>query len=255
MRGKKFKIRLAALFLIFIGVCLSVPDQKMRLIFCDVGQGDGAIISKGSWQVLIDSGPDNGKMERCLDRYLPFWDRRIEGIIVSHWDKDHNGALARIIKSYKIDYLFESSKGEEGIEQKIYTYEMKAGEAIRYGEIYFDVVYPRDNSEVGNDSSLVVVLNYRKNKFMFSGDAEAVAEGEMMSWWREEVDGLKVTHHGSGGGSSEEWLSRLKPKVAVISVGKNNYGHPAVEVIERLQKMGSEIYRTDEKGDIILGWN
>lgn len=255
MPGRKFKVKLMAVFLIFVGILLSAPDQKMRLIFCDVGQGDGAIISKGSWQMLVDSGPDNGKMEKCLDRYLPFWDRRIEGIIVSHWDKDHNGALAKIIKSYKIDNLFESSESGEDIEQKIYTYKMKAGESIRYGEIYFDVVYPRDNNEKGNDSSLVTVLNYRSNKFMFSGDAAVAAEGEMMNWWREEIDGLKVAHHGSGGSSGEEWLTRLRPVVAVISVGKNNYGHPAREVVERLEKLGSKIYRTDQVGDLILGWN
>jgi len=90
---------------------------------------------------------------------------------------------------------------------------------------------------------------------MFTGDVDRVGEGEMMSWWQEEVEGIKISHHGSDSGSSEEWLKRIKPAVAVISVGENSYGHPREIVLERLKQSGVKILRTDLLGDITLGWD
>jgi len=256
MKKRKYKVIILGIFLVFLGLYLSIPDGKLRMVFCDVGQGDGAIIIKGNWQILVDTGADNGKMERCMDRYLPFWDKKIDGVIISHWDKDHSGALTKIVKSYKIYRLFESTSSGEKIEQNIYTEILSAGDVIRYGEFGFEVVYPNKNSEDGNESSLVMVLNYKDKYFMFTGDVDVNGEGEMMSWWKEKVEGLKISHHGSDTGSSEDWLKRLEPAVAVISVGKNNsYGHPNEVILERLKKLGVKIFRTDIGGDVVLGWN
>ncbi|KKQ31476.1 MAG: internalization-related competence protein ComEC/Rec2 protein [Candidatus Shapirobacteria bacterium GW2011_GWE1_38_10] len=242
-------------FLIVLGLFLSIPDGRLRMVFCDVGQGDGAIIVKGNWQMLIDTGTDNGKMERCLDRYLPFWDRKIEGVIISHWDKDHSGALSKIMKNYKIEKLFESTDSGEKIEQMIYTDILRAGDIIRYDEIHFEILYPLENEDVGNESSLVAVLNYRDKKFMFTGDMDVEGEGKIMTWWQGRVDGLKVSHHGSDSGNSEEWIKRLSPAVAVISVGKNNYGHPKAIILDRLEGLGVRVLRTDAGSEVVLGWN
>jgi len=255
MKKRRFKILILGIFLVLIGLYLSIPDGKMRIIFCDVGQGDGAIIIKGNWQVLIDTGGDNGKMERCLDRYVPFWDKKIEGVIISHWDKDHSEALGKIIKSYKVEKLFESTKSGNQVEKDIYTEILEAGDVIRFGVINFEVIYPRDNISLGNESSLVVVLNNLGRKFMFTGDVDINGEGEMMGWWKEVVEGVKISHHGSDTGNSKDWLQRLGPVVAVVSVGKNNYGHPSNVVMERLKNMGVRVLRTDMGGDIVLGWN
>ncbi len=255
MKKRKFKILILGIFLGILGLYLSIPDGKLRLIFCDVGQGDGALIIKGKWQMMIDSGADNGKMERCFDRYLPFWDKKIEAVVISHWDKDHSGSLPKIMKSYQIERLFESGLSEAGIEQKSYTEILRAGDIIRYKEINFEVIYPGENTGNGNESSLVLVLNYRDKKFMFTGDVDRTGEGEMMSWWQEAVDGIKISHHGSDSSSSEDWLKRLRPAVAVISVGENNFGHPKEIVLERLKNMGIKTLRTDLGGDIVLGWD
>lgn len=243
------------IFLIILGLYLSIPDGKLRMVFCDVGQGDGAIIIRGNWQMLIDTGADNGKMERCLDRYVPFWDKKIEGVIISHWDKDHSGALNKIIKSYKIEKLFEPTSSGEQVEQIISAEVLRANDVIRYGKIYFEILYPIENTVSGNESSLVAVLNYGDKKFMFTGDVDVEGEGEIMSWWKGRVDGLKISHHGSDSGNNEEWLRRLSPAVAVISVGKNNYGHPKDVVLERLKNMGIRTLRTDTGGEVVLGWN
>lgn len=234
---------------------LSIPDGKMRIVFCNVGQGDGAIIIKGNWQVMIDTGADNGKMERCLDRYIPFWDKKIEGVIISHWDEDHSGALKNIIKSYEVDKLFESTDSGNQTEQGFRTEILRAGDYIIFGDVNFEIVYPNEDKDESNESSLVVVLNYLGRKFMFTGDIDNNGEGEMMGWWKERVEGIKVSHHGSDNGNSEDWLRRLSPAMAVISVGKNNYGHPREIVLERLKSLGVKVLRTDMGGDIVLGWN
>lgn len=90
---------------------------------------------------------------------------------------------------------------------------------------------------------------------MFTGDVTSEEEGEMMRWWRGDVAGLKVAHHGSETGNSEGWLRRLNPEVAVISVGENKYGHPNEVVLKRMADLGIKVMRTDKEGDIILGWN
>jgi competence protein ComEC len=255
MKKRKFKILILGIFLGILGLYLSIPDGKLRLIFCDVGQGDGALIIKGKWQMMIDSGADNGKMERCLDRYLPFWDKKIEVVAISHWDSDHSGALTKIRKSYEIGNLFESSQSDKNIEQEIYTEKMRAGDSFKYGEITFEVIYPREFGGEGNEASMVLVLNYRDKKFIFTGDVDKIGEGEMMSWYFNQIDGVKIAHHGSDSGSGEEWLNRLKPALAVISVGKNNWGHPREIILERLKNMGIKTLRTDLGGDIVLGWD
>lgn len=255
MKKRKYKIIILGIFFIIFAMFFSIPDGELRLIFCDVGQGDGALIIKGNQQILIDSGPNNGKMAKCLDKYIPFWDKKIEGVIISHWDKDHAGGLNKIIKSYRVENLFEAGQSLEGIEQKVYTHILKAGDIFRYGEMSFEVVYPEEMTKSDNGNSLVVVMNYLGRKFMFTGDVSGEEEGEMMRWWRGEVAGLKVAHHGSETGSSEGWLRRLSPEVAVISVGENKYGHPNEVVLKRMADLGIKVMRTDKEGDIILGWN
>jgi competence protein ComEC len=253
MKKRKFEVYLLALYLIILGIYLAVPDGKTRLIFCDVGQGDGAIIIRGNWQMLVDTGADNGKMLKCLDRYLPFWDKKIEGVMISHWDKDHCGALGSIIKNYKIENLFESVPSDNDIEKGINTYKLKAGEMIKYGEMNWEILSPGDDAGSSNENSLVAVLDYKNKKFMFTGDADMEAEGKMMTWWNGRVDGLKVAHHGADTSSSLEWLELIRPAIAVISVGKtNSYGHPKQVTLDNLKAIGAQILRTDQRGDIVL---
>lgn len=255
MKKRKIKVILVAIFLIFIGLVLSWPDGKMRLIVCDVGQGDGAILVKGNWQMLIDSGADNGRMGRCLERYLPVWDKKIEVAVISHWDSDHAGALQSILKSFKVERLIESTASGQNIEANIDTIVAKAGDRLRWGELKMEVVYPRDNREgVDNDVSLAMVLDYQGKRWLFTGDMPREAEGKVLGWWNKKIDVLKVSHHGSKTATSEEWLYKLQPELAIISVGANNFGHPSEEVIKRLEAAGSRILRTDQEGDMVFLW-
>lgn len=255
MEKRKTRVRLIALFLLFIGIVCSLPDGKMRLIFCDVGQGDGAILVKGNWQMLIDTGADNSRMSRCLDRYIPFWDKKIEVMAISHWDEDHAGAVKSILKSFKIGKLLESTTSGKRYEEGRETVILRAGDRLGWGDLLMEVVFPRDNAEgTDNEVSLVMSLDYRGKRWLFTGDIPKEAEGQILTWWAKKIDGLKVSHHGSREGTSLEWLYKLQPDLAVISVGSNKFGHPSGEVLERLGLVGSQVMRTDKEGDIVFTW-
>lgn len=255
MKKYRNKIILLGIGLLIWGIFLSYPNNEIKMIFCDVGQGDGAMIVEGNEQILIDVGSDNGKMAKCMDRHLPFWDKKIEMLIISHWDEDHSGALKSLIKSYEFNTLIESTESGQEYEKTIKTEVVKAGDRINFQKWYMDIISPRENTKNGNASSIVMVANFAKGSFLFSGDAGLEEEGEMMSWWKRKVDGIKISHHGSSGASAWDWLLRLQPSTAVVSVGVNTFGHPTEEVLERLNILGTKVYRTDKEGDIILRWN
>lgn len=204
------------------------PSSETRVIFCDVGQGDGAVVIKNNFQMVIDAGPDNGKMASCLGKYIPFWDKKIEVFIASHDDKDHVGGLTAIKKSYQII-------------QELYYQNLERGDLVRAEGIDFSIL----NSD---EISLIGLLEYDGKSFLFMGDAAMDQETIVLG----KTDVLKVGHHGSGTSTGESFLERIKPKIAVISVGNNSYGHPNEMVMNRLNDRGIEIKRTDLEGDIIF---
>ena len=238
----KIKIWLGiSLVLLGLLIFISRPDDRPRIIFCDVGQGDGMIIMQGDFEVVVDVGPENGKMGICLGKYLPFWDKKLEGVIITHGDSDHAGGLKQIEKSYQI-------------EQKMYTGELLKNDRLVYKMIQIDVRNPEELSGDSNADSLVLLVTINNKKFLLMADVPSEVEQKMV--WRNElskVDVLKVGHHGSRESTSEELLKATRPETAIISVWKNNkFGHPTKEVLERLKNAEVEIKRTDEKGDILF---
>jgi len=218
-----------SILLLILWFWQSMPDGKMRVIFCDVGQGDGALIIKNNFQMLIDAGPKNNKMAECLGRYVPFWDKTIEVFIASHGDRDHVGGLEAIRRGYEI-------------QKEINFSNIDVGDIVRYRDIDFIILNDDELSMIG-------VLKYNNKKILFTGDAGVAAENSV----NEEVDILKVGHHGSLTSTGEALLDRIKPKMAVISVGKNNsYGHPKEIIVDRLKDRRIGIRRTDLEGDIVV---
>lgn len=257
----KTKVLLISVLVLLVLIVVSFPDNQTWLIFCDVGQGDGALIQRGNFQMIIDAGPDNQKMAGCLSRYMPFWDKTIEAAVISHWDADHSGGLEKLSRSYRIERLIAASKADKPYEQINYTDKIASGDIIRAGEIYFEIFSPEeycdDTEQDKNDNSVVGVLGYKANKILFLGDATAEVEERLV--WRDvqgrllNIDILKVSHHGAGTATSEALVGAMAAKTAVISVGKNNmFGHPNPEVVKRLEKAGMEILRTDRLRDIIF---
>jgi competence protein ComEC len=240
---------------------LTLPSKKGEVVVCDVGQGDAILASYKDIQILIDTGPDNKKLLSCLDRHMPFWDKEIEVVILTHGDSDHVGGLNDLLKSYKVDQFFTNGLLNQDIEQKIYSKKIGQNDLISTNMFDFEVVSPDKNEaslKDGNSASVVGYLDYkgRERWSMFmTGDMDLETEQRLV--WREivtkTVEVLKVSHHGSETATGEEILNILKPKVAVISVGKNNkFGHPRKEVLERLKARNIKIERTDEIGDVIF---
>lgn len=244
MKWWRIGVGIAILSLVF--ALTQLPDGKLHLVFCDVGQGDASLIVKGEFQMLIDTGPKNGGVMECLSNHVPFWDKRIEVFVNSHPQADHIGALSEVEKHYQID-----KKWLSGV----------AGDRIRYGSLEFDILGPTENARVLgastdlNQLSVVVEMNYGKFRALFTGD---IGEGEELALEEadllKKLDVLKVAHHGSKYSSTAEFLSAVRPELAVISVGKNGYGHPTGEALERLGAVGSRIWRTDKQGELEIIW-
>ena len=262
-------LSLIALVIIFY---LTLPDNKPKVVVCDVGQGDAILATYKNIQILVDVGPNNKKVLKCLQNNLPFWDKTIEVVILTHGDSDHVGALDDLRRSYKVGQFFSNGYLDEGIEQKIYSRKLSQNDIVSLGIFTFEVVWPEENvgseasngSQVltdkdGNENSIAGILTVPSTilgqnwKMFLTGDMESEAEQKLV--WREilnePVDVLKVSHHGSNTGTSDELLDMLKPKTAVISVGKNNrFGHPTEEILEKLKRFEIKIRRTDLEGEI-----
>ncbi len=253
-------------------------NKKTKIIFLDVGQGDAMMIdvSKDT-QILIDGG-DGKDILNKLGEHLPFYDRKIELIILTHPDKDHLGGLVEVLKYYEVEQILETGiKCEKAIceewdklikEKNIPVKYAEFGQRIKAGNIEMAVLYPFENlkdKEVknSNDASIVLRLVVDSEQglqpdnttILLTGDAGFPVENDLISQnINLKAKILKVSHHGSKYGTSNEFLKSVKPEKAIISVGKNNYGHPATELLNRLKNMSIEIFRTDEMGDWILGY-
>ena len=260
-------------------------DRNLKVVFFDVGQGDSAFIeTPEGHQIIIDGGPDSSLLQKLNER-MPFWDRTIDLVILTHPEKDHMTGLIDLLEQYKIDYFLwtgiiknspQSKKLSELLEKaqsqdKNYFLaslaEFKPTKIIfaepdsdlSAGDVYIDILSPLENlsgQEVQNtnDSSVVVKLIYGENEFIFTGDIGFSIEKKLVSAGIDlSADVLKVAHHGSKYSTSDKFLAVASPEVAVISAGKNNsYGHPTPEVLQRLADFGIETLRTDQKGDITI---
>lgn len=268
---------LVAINILAWSVVFDLSKQKfLEVNFFDVGQGDAAFVEtpKGQ-QVLIDGGPSSKILEK-LGKEMPFWDRNIDLIILSHPEADHLSGLIDVLKKYKVENILwtgiirdtpEYKEWQKLIEEegaKIYIAE-KGEKILMSNGISIEILYPFENLEGkeiqdSNDTSIVNRLVSGYNSFLFTGDITQLAEKELISAYScsdscefatLDSDILKIGHHGSKTSTSEEFLQEVSPEVAIISVGKNNsYGHPAPETLENLNKYGIKVLRTDESGDI-----
>lgn len=244
--------------------------QNLLITFFDVGQGDAALIEIGGNQILIDGGPSDAILAK-LGEEMPFWDRSIDLLILSHPHADHLAGLLEVLKRYEVGMVLES-----GIEHSIPEYQewrrtieekkiprvtAARGQIIDAGNsVMLRVLAPQESFERKtrknvHDGNVVVRLDHGENSLLFTGDAEKMIEFQLTHDYPDLIgtDILKVGHHGSKTSSSREFLELVSPDVAVIQSGKNNrYGHPAQEVLDRLAAVGAKILRNDLEGDITI---
>ncbi len=267
----------------------TLPDGKLHLVFCDVGQGDGAYVRFPDGRDMVVDGGPNDKILGCLGRHMPFWDRHINLVLMTHPQKDHMQGLNPVLERYSVDYFIRSdvdnmTEGYIKLKDVVRTKKIPmkfvtTGERVAIGSTSLSLLWPSadqiasmrsqqynnvtikqsDSSVLGartttnlNDGSLVFLLRYGSFDTLFTGDADSRVEGNYtgVKLADDTLEVLKVPHHGSKTGMTREFVQWLRPKLAVISVGKNSYGHPSTEALELLKSIGSDIRRTDEEGDI-----
>lgn len=262
-----YKILALAAITVWAAV-LTLPDDRLHVVFCDVGQGDAILVYRKNTQMLIDGGPDN-KVLGCLGRHVPFYDRRIETVIVTHPQADHMNGVIDVIKRYNVTQLMMGSEenntvGFKGLQRQITSHKLQvtnvySGDEVRLGEVRFGVVWPARSWVLGvstektdlNEFGISGILTYGSFDVMFTADVDQGAESEeMATGLLRQVEVLKVPHHGSKTGMTEEWLRIISPELAVISVGKNGYGHPTKEALDLLSSSGARVLRTDLDGEV-----
>lgn len=247
-----------------------IPDDKLHIWFFDIGQGDSALIkTPENHQILIDGGPGN-KVLLALADALPFYDRQLDMVILTHPHEDHIAGLIEVLKRFDVQMVLltgvNSNSGsydeflEEMLEKKIDFVIADQFTDFRFGDVEFDVLYPiqqmlLEDKEELNDSSIVLRMISDKVRVLFTGDLEAVGEQELIDHHailRSDI--LKVGHHGSKTSSTMAFLIKVKPDMAVISAGRDNkFGHPNEKILQNLRAAGvKEIWRTDVSGTLEL---
>lgn len=248
--------------LVFNFICLFISKPRTKVIFLDVKQGDSCLIITDRFNCLVDSGTLEDGFEVICDALDYYSIDKLDMAIMTHWDEDHGGAMLELLKAGKIDKIYTSYLGNnENTNLLLHTHEIDSYDRfniLSYGQTInlsksdtINVLWPINPSDGENDDSLVLDLKSYGCSFLLTGDISANVESEVLL--SDSYDFLKVAHHGSRFSSSLDFLQRVNPKYAIISVGKyNNYGHPSEEVLDRLSQVGAIIFNTSKNGAIIV---
>ncbi len=243
---------------------LEIDKEKLNILFLDVGQADSELIFYQDKLMVIDTGNvEDG--EKIIEFLKELNISKIDYLIGTHIHEDHIGSMQYFIKEFEIDKIYlpynDTSVNtyyknllNEILNKNMQIEEIEVGNIININDVECEVMaVDNNNPENQNDASIVIEMRYKDNKFLFTGDATKKVE-EKRNW--NDIDVLKVGHHGSNTSSSEEFVSQVKPEVSIISVGKDNsYNLPKQNVIDVLKSKGSKIFRTDEDGTIQITSN
>lgn len=263
-----------ALLLSLVVVGVHVEPGLDRIVMLNVGQGDSfALVSRGK-TVLVDTGKDSSMLYSALARNRI---DRIDALIVTHPDDDHCGSLSDLVGVISIDRILVADGLDEVDDARVQEFlrrarrvvgegrvtTIKRGEKIRFGSFLLDVVAPLHvENEGGNEDSICFYARLDCDNdgvsdwtSFFCGDAEvdtlrSLADAGLL----ERVDLYKVGHHGSRKALDDDLAALLRPRVSLIGVGKNSYGHPTQETLDRLSAVGSQIHRSDNCGDVVCSF-
>lgn len=276
-----FTSLVVCLFLIlFVWQWYKFSDKKLHVVFCSVGQGDGIFIRTPSGKaIIVDGGPDK-KILDCLSSHMPFWQRSIDVMVLSHPHADHLNGLRYVVNNYYVRYfakepLDNATSGHRGLLSSIQTShiptkELLAGDRINVGDgVLLSVLGPSKQflqrtspkGSIGESSefgSLILQLSYGDFDVLLTGDSQVAGMKEALKTLRSfqgkpvGIEVLQAPHHGSRFGLDKALIKAIAPKLAVISVGKNKYGHPAPFTMGLFNDAKVLYMRTDKEGDIEL---
>ncbi len=256
--------------LLFLMICNIIAfififnkNDNLRVVFFNVGQGDSIFIETShGHQILVDGGPNNAVLNN-LEKFMDPFDKSLDMIILTHADKDHLGGLISILKTYSVDvFVWNGAQSDSNLfselqellkDKKVVIVDVY--DKILAGDIELEIYNPIkniDDIKDLNDTSIVFKLLHGDSKFLLTGDLSSDFEDDLVERFDLKSSILKVGHHGSNSSTSEDFLKAVSPNCAIISVGKNSYGHPEKRVLELLDANNVKIFRTDNSGDIIF---
>jgi competence protein ComEC len=246
--------------LVWLGL-RSTPDGRLHIFFLDVGQGDAIFIrAPDGRQILVDGGPSPDALLDELGDVMPFWDRSLDLMVLTHPDDDHMEGLLAAPERYRIGLaanpkLIAGSAAWDDVlaARGVTRVGMERGAQLRAGDVVLTVLNPAGSGAPladDNAASMVLRIDYGRTSALLTGDAPEAVEAEMLAAALPlDADILKVGHHGSADSTSGAFVAAVSPQHAVIQVGADNYfGHPAPVVLDRLR--GVEVLRTDLNGRV-----
>ena len=241
-------------------------DSELMISYMDVGQGDAAYIKVNGNDILIDAGPRSNSKE-LLEQLKAKNIDDFELVIATHPHEDHIGGMVDVFKEYEVKAFYSpkithTTKTYENLvkavkDEGLKTKELKGGTVIDLGEgAKFEVFTPQKSEyEELNDYSPIMKLSFGDTSYLFTGDAEKLAEEEALAKYKNSLDSdvIKFGHHGSSSSSSNAFIEAVSPKYGIISCAKDNkYGHPHRETLDIIKKYNIKTFRTDTDGEIIL---
>lgn len=259
----------------------AAPEGKLRITVLDVGQADAILLQDGKRNVMIDVGDsrkdDFGSggrqaLEKALTKAGVGAGDRIETVIVTHYHGDHMGNIKWLAGKYKVKNIYDNAMPNEKNQTALWLNKelraghyhnrvLKAGDTVQLGkEYYLEVLAPGNFLSAKalknlNNTSLVMKLHYGSFTMLLTGDAEAPVEDSLQQKYgdRLRADVLKVGHHGSKTSSIYKFISRVKPKYALISCGNFNiYHHPNKNVVGSLKHLGAKVFTTFDHGSLTV---
>ncbi|WP_283701854.1 ComEC/Rec2 family competence protein [Clostridium perfringens] len=241
-------------------------ESELMISYMDVGQGDSAYIKVNGNDILIDAGPRSNSKE-LLEQLKAKNIDDFELVIATHPHEDHIGGMVDVFKEYEVKAFYSpkithTTKTYENLvkavkDEGLKTKELKGGMVIDLGEgAKFEVFTPQKSEyEELNDYSPIMKLSFGDTSYLFTGDAEKLAEEEALAKYKTSLDSdvIKFGHHGSSSSSSNAFIEAVSPKYGIISCAKDNkYGHPHRETLDIIKKYNIKTFRTDTDGEIIL---
>lgn len=259
------KTIVSVLFIIFWLLFGLKGEHRLAVSFLDVGQGDAILLrTPAGHNILIDGGPDNNLLAE-LGEVLPWWERKIDYLVITHYHDDHFLGLIELLKKYKVGNILVTSHQPPDFNYQVWTEALHkhnlqptvvevGNKFIIDNDLVWQVLAADSEQKDYNANSLVLRLSYKEVDFLFMGDLPVAGEDKLrQGGFILESEILKVGHHGSKYSSSQDFLEAVRPKVCIIQSGHDNkFGHPHKETIVKLAKLGCQIKNTQNNGRITI---